>query len=81
MKRTFIKILRTTPNGKPISKKYYYQYPKTRVVDPYSFFPDPDPDPGVDVGDQYGSGSRSGSGSNTIRIRGFNDQKLKKNYS
>jgi hypothetical protein len=24
-----------------------------RVVDPYSFFPDPDPE--VDVGDQYGS--------------------------
>ncbi len=31
----------------------------SRVVDPYSFFPDPDP----------------------IRIRGFNDQKLKKKYS
>jgi hypothetical protein len=30
-----------------------------RVVDPYSFFPDPE----FDVGDQYGSGS--GSGSNT----------------
>jgi hypothetical protein len=30
-----------------------------RVVDPYSFFPDPDPE--FDVGDQYGSGS----GSNT----------------
>jgi hypothetical protein len=23
----------------------------TRVVDPYSFFPDPDPDPEFDVGD------------------------------
>ncbi len=46
-----------------------------RVVDPYSFFPDPDPE--FDVGDQYGSGS----GSNSIRIQGFNDQKLKKNYS
>ncbi len=33
----------------------------SRVVDPYSFFPDPDPDPEYDVGDQYGSGS----GSNT----------------
>ncbi len=32
---------------------------KSRVVDPYSFFPDPDPE--YDVGDQYGSGSRSGS--------------------
>ncbi len=31
----------------------------SRVVDPYSFFPDPDP----------------------IQIQGFNDQKLKKNYS
>jgi hypothetical protein len=29
-----------------------------RVVDPYSFFPDPDPDPEFDVGDQYGSGFR-----------------------
>jgi hypothetical protein len=48
---------------------------KTRVVDPYSFFTDPDPE--FDVGDQY----RSGSGSNPIRIQGFNDQKLKKNYS
>jgi hypothetical protein len=28
-----------------------------RVVDPYSFFPDPDPE--FDVGDQYGSGSGS----------------------
>jgi hypothetical protein len=27
----------------------------SRVVDPYSFFPDPDPDPEFDVGDQYGS--------------------------
>ncbi len=36
---------------------------RKRVVDPYSFFPDPDtdPDPEFDVGDQYGSGS----GSNT----------------
>ncbi len=33
----------------------------SRVVDPYSFFPDPDPE--FDVVDQYGS--RSGSGSNT----------------
>ncbi len=32
-----------------------------RVVDPFSFFPDPDPE--FDVRDQYGSGS--GSGSNT----------------
>jgi hypothetical protein len=48
-----------------------------RVVDPYSFFTDPDPDPEFDVGCQYGSGS----GSNPIRIQGFNDQKLKKNYS
>jgi hypothetical protein len=32
---------------------------KSRVVDPYSFFPDPDPE--FDVGNQYGSGS----GSNT----------------
>jgi hypothetical protein len=47
----------------------------SRVVDPYSFFTDPDPE--FDVGDQYGSGS----GSNPIRIQGFNDQKLKKNYS
>jgi hypothetical protein len=31
----------------------------SRVVDPYSFFPDPDPDPEFDVGDQYGSGSTS----------------------
>jgi hypothetical protein len=36
-----------------------------RVVDPYSFFPDPDPVPEFDVGDQYGSGSGSRSGSNT----------------
>jgi hypothetical protein len=28
-----------------------------RVVDLYSFFPDPDPVPEFDVGDQYGSGS------------------------
>ncbi len=30
---------------------------KSRVVDPYSLFPDPDPDadPEFDVGDQYGS--------------------------
>jgi hypothetical protein len=54
---------------------------KSRVVDPYSFFTDPDPDPEFDVGDQYGSGYGSGSGSNPIRIQGFNDQKLKKNYS
>ncbi len=27
----------------------------SRVVDPYSFFPDPDPDPEFDVGDQHGS--------------------------
>jgi hypothetical protein len=32
-------------------------FEKTRVVDPYSFFPDPDPE--YDVGDQYGSGSGS----------------------
>ncbi len=36
---------------------------KSRVVDPYSFFPDPDPE--LDVGGQYGSGSKSGSGCNT----------------
>jgi hypothetical protein len=42
-----------------------------RVVDPYSFFTDPE----LDGGGQYGSGS----GSNTDP--GFNDQKLKKNYS
>jgi hypothetical protein len=28
-----------------------------RVVDPYSFFPDPDPE--FEAGDQYGSGSGS----------------------
>ena len=28
-----------------------------RVVDPYSYFPDPDPE--FDVGDQYRSGSRA----------------------
>ncbi len=44
-----------------------------RVVDPYSFFPDPDPDPEFDVGDQYDPDS------DPIRIQGFNDQKLKKN--
>ncbi len=31
-----------------------------RVVDPYSFFPDPDPE--FDVGDQYGSGSNTDPG-------------------
>jgi hypothetical protein len=41
----------------------------SRVVDPYSFFPDPDPDPEFEAGDQSGSGP--------IRIQGFNDQKLK----
>ncbi len=51
------------------------------VVDPYSFFTDPDPVPKLDVGDQYGSGYGSGSGSNPIRIQGFSDQKLEKNYS
>jgi hypothetical protein len=30
---------------------------KSRVVDPYSFFPDPDPE--FEAGDQYGSGSGS----------------------
>ena len=51
-----------------------------RVVDPYSFFTDPDPDPVDPDGGQYGSGYGSGSGSNpdSIRIQGFNDQKLKK---
>jgi hypothetical protein len=34
----------------------------SRVVDPYSFFPDPDPDPEFDVGDQYGSGSNPDPG-------------------
>ncbi len=43
-------------------------FTETRVVDPYSFFPDPDPE--FDVGDQYGSGSRAPDP----------DQKLKKNY-
>jgi hypothetical protein len=33
---------------------------KSRVVDPYSFFPDPDPE--FDVGDQYGSGSNTDPG-------------------
>ncbi len=51
----------------------------TRVVDPYSFFPDPDSDPEFDVGDQYGYGSNPDP--DPIRIQGFNDQKLKKNYS
>ncbi len=31
-----------------------------RVVDPYSFFPDPDPE--LAVGDQYGSGSNTDPG-------------------
>jgi hypothetical protein len=31
-----------------------------RVVDPYSFFPDPDPE--FDAGDQYGSGSNPDPG-------------------
>jgi hypothetical protein len=49
----------------------------TRVVDPYSFFPDPDPE--YDVGDQYGSGSWIRIlDPDPIRIQGFNDQKLKK---
>ncbi len=56
---------------------------KGSVSDPYSFFtdPDPDPDPEVEAGDQYGSGYGSGSNPDPIRIQGFNDQKLKKNYS
>jgi hypothetical protein len=53
----------------------------TSVSDPYSFFTDPDPDPEVEAGDQYGYGSGSGSNPDPIRIQGFNDQKLKKNYS
>ena len=32
---------------------------RRRVVDPYSFFPDPDPDPEFDAGYQSGSGSRA----------------------
>ncbi len=47
-----------------------------RVVDPYSFFPDPDPE--LDVGGQYGSGSNTDPDPDPIRIQGFNDQKLKK---
>ncbi len=41
----------------------FYNILRHRVVDPYSFFPNPDPDPEFEVGDQYGSGF--GSGSNT----------------
>jgi hypothetical protein len=52
-----------------------------RVVDPYLFFTDPDPDPELDVGGQYGSGSNTDPDPDPIRIQGFNDQKLKKNYS
>jgi hypothetical protein len=54
--------------------KKYRRSHKTSVSDPYSFFPDPDPNPELESGDQYGSGSNPG-------IQGFNDQKLKKNYS
>jgi hypothetical protein len=50
-----------------------------RVVDPYPFFTDPDPDPELDVGGQYGSGSNPDP--DPIRIQGFNNQKLEKNYS
>jgi hypothetical protein len=42
------------------SKIQNYTYRRTRVVDPYSFFPDPDPE--FDVGDQYGSGSNTDPG-------------------
>ncbi len=42
-----------------------------------------DPDPEFDVGDQYGSrsGSNTDPDPDPIRIQGFNDQRLKKNYS
>jgi hypothetical protein len=45
---------------------------KNRVLDPYSFFPDPDP--AFEAGDQYGSGSNPDPG-------GFNDKKFKINFS
>jgi hypothetical protein len=66
--------------GLDLGKKYAIRW--TRVVDPYSFFPDPDPDPEYDVGGQYGSGSNTDPDPDPdpIRIQGFNDQKLKKNY-
>jgi hypothetical protein len=48
----------------------------SRVADPHSFHPDPAP--------AFYAEYRSGSGSNTdpdpIRIQGFKEQKLKKNY-
>jgi hypothetical protein len=47
----------------------------SRVVDPYSFFPDPDTE--FEAGDQSGSNPDP----DPIRIQGFNDQKLKKNYN
>jgi hypothetical protein len=58
----------------------------TRVVDPYSFFPDPDPDPEVEAGDQYGSGSRALMTKNWKKITAKNlflfffDQKLQFTY-
>jgi hypothetical protein len=44
----------------------------SRVVDPYSFFPDPDPDP------EFEAGYNTDPDPDPIRIQGFNDQKLKK---
>ncbi len=44
-------------------------------MDPYSFFPDPDTE--FEAGDQSGSNPDP----DPIRIQGFNDQKLKKNYN
>jgi hypothetical protein len=54
-------------NPIPINRRFLYPLDavsfftkNTRVVDPYSFFPDPDPE--YDVGDQYGSGSNTDPG-------------------
>jgi hypothetical protein len=44
-------------------------------VDPYSFFTDPDPDPELMLE------ANTDPDPDPIRIQGFNDQKLKKNYS
>ncbi len=47
----------------------------TSVSDPYSFFTDPDPEVGLETN------TDPDTDPDPIRIQGFNDQKLKKNYS
>ncbi len=53
----------------------------SRVVDPYSFFTDPDPDQSLMLEANTDPDPNPDPDPDPIRIQGFNNKKLKKNYS